>query len=633
MGYETPPGKIDSAADSWRRRWTVPEVYASYEAALSYWDGHGDVIKGLTFVLHHHGDTEPRERLVILDWDHAILGGVMDSEVQAYLELFQTYTSYSQSRTGAHTVLKVSNCPAFGNLIHRPVGGCTVDVLCTNPVAVTGIPVEGFNLPVASIDYEELNGLPFFEYKPPLGQHTERPEWWDSDPLDSVPDGLKHHIPYMEQTPAIEGQGGSLVLFAAACHLARNGVVGREAEVLLRCVPAEPKFDDAQIQRVAECAFARVSADGEFDVPTPEFDILPGAPAKEEESEDGEEDREKLFGYNFLTANELLAKDLKLEYLVEGAFVVEGTLFIGGDQKTFKTGLAADLLVSLATEEPFLGRFPVKERRRCAMFTAEIGEVKAQLLLRAVAQSKGHQRIPGLDIVNEVPRFGVNRNAGVTGDAIKRLGLFLKTRRPEVVVFDPLYLAIIGGDAADMYGMGLVIDEMVKLCNKFGVWAIFCHHSKKTTSETEFRPMKLSDFYGTGPSQYARQWLLVAHSEPFRNGVANLFLTLGGSTQSREDVYSIKIDEGVTDEIADRRWDVIFDEEAECEEPTLTHERVVDELSGHPKGMTEAQLVVMLAADRQKTKLKQIIRDLIRAGRVDMRGSKYELAHGELFND
>jgi len=631
IDYETPHGKVDDTPDAWRRRWTEPAIYSTYEGAISYWDGRpGDVI-GPTFVLHHHGELEPTTRWVILDWDKVIVDGVLDEEVRIFIESIGSYTSYSQSKRGLHTVIRVTNCPAFANNIGKPVGdGHSVDVLCANPVAVTGIPFEEYTGEVVTIDYAELEAFPFFKYKKPTGAHVERPEWWDEDPIESVPDHLTKHIPQMEVAPAIEGQGGSQVLFAAACYLGRNGIIGREAEALLRCVPANPKFDDDQIQRTIECAFNRVTEDDEFGVPTPEFDILPGpSKAKPEEppppiEEVDPEDREKLFGYNFLTADELLAKEIKLEWLIERAFVGEGTLFIGGDQKTFKTGLAMDLLVSLSTGAPFLNHFQVNETKRSVMFTAEIGEVKAQLLLRSILQSRGSTRAPGLDIVNEVPQFSFNRTSGqIIGKAIERVDRYLRTRKPEVAVFDPLYLAILGGEAGDMYGMGAIIDCIVKACNKYGVWAIFCHHSKKKNQETEFQPMRLNDFYGVGPAQYARQWMLVSHSEPFRNGVANIFATIGGSTQSREDVYEIRIDEGVSDELADRRWDVTVDGKEESAE--LTPALILDELDGHPKGLTSANLAFALDKVPQKKQIETLLRVLVREGRVIMNGNKFAI--------
>lgn len=630
VDYAPPAGEKDLYKDHWKLRWSTSSVLADYATALSFLNRHEDA-EGFTFVIHHFGNHKPETRFVVLDWDKAVSGGVLDPEVRAYVELLGGYTSLSRSGRGLHTVLKVTDCPAFGNLIGQPVGKSKVDVLCANPVAVTGQPFEGHDGEPAVISYEEFSNLPFFEWRKPGGRNTEQPEWWNEDPLDYVPEELKLHVPQMEMKPAIEGQGGSQVLFAAACYLARHGVIGREAEVLLRCVPASPPFDDAQIQRTAECAYTRVMNDGEFNVPTPEFEVIEGVSPERVEIDEDEEDRQKEFGYNFLTADELLAKDLNLEYLVDQAFVDGGTLFIGGDQKTFKTGLAVDLLVSLATGTPFLGHFRVLETRTAAIFTAEIGEVKAQILLRSILHAKGSTQAPNLDIVNEVPKFSVSRGV-IGGDALIRLAKFLRKRKPQVAVFDPLYLSVIGGEAADMYGMGAVIDKIVEICKQHKVWAVFCHHSKKKNQETEFQPMRLSDFYGTGPAQYARQWLLVSHAEPFARGVAHLYATIGGSTQSREDVYQIKIDEGVTDELADRKWDVSVQEmDGESAVGPITDEVILQTLDGSPKGLTIKDLAFTLDANQYTKLLETRLRSLVKEGKLKMVSRRFSLNDEEEF--
>jgi hypothetical protein len=626
--YAPPVGEADLYKDHWKLRWSTESVLANYATARSFLDRHEDA-EGLTFVLHHFGDHKPRDRFIILDWDKVIKAGELDGEVRTYVELFGGYTALSRSKRGLHTVLTVTDCPAFGNLIGQPVGAAKVDVLCSNPTALTGQPFEGHGGEPTVITYDEFKDLPFFEYRKPGGRNTEQPEWWTADPLDGVPDDLQHLVPAMEIAPAIEGQGGSQVLFAAACELARHGVTGREAEALLRCVPAQPPFDDAQIQRTAECAFTRVTNDGEFGVPTPEFEIIEGGPSEpqpEPEVDEDGVDREKEFGYNFLTASELLSKDLKLEYLVDQAFVDHGSLFIGGDQKTFKTGLAVDLLISLATGTPFLNHFAVNEKRTGAIFTAEIGEVKAQILLKSILHSKGNPDLEHLDVVNEVPKFGTERGGKVGGDALLRLPKFLRKRKPQVAVFDPLYLSVVGGEAADMYGMGAVIDKIVEICKKHNCWAVFCHHSKKKNQDTEFQPMRLSDFYGTGPAQYARQWLLVSHAQQFAQGRAHLYATIGGSTQSREDVYEVKIDEGVTDELADRRWDVSVTATGE-DGPTgpITDEAILEELEGAPKGLNAKDLAFMLNAEGQSKMLENRLRNLTKDGRLSMVARKFIL--------
>lgn len=622
--YEPPSGETDLYSGHWAKRWATPSVLATYEKASSYISRHSDM-EGLTYVVHHFGEHQPTTREIVLDWDKAIKDGKIDSEVQAYVDLFGSYTSYSRSRTGLHTILRVTDCPAFGNLIGRPVGGAKVDVLCANPVAVTGNPLEGFDCEVVTISYEELQGLPFFEYRKPGGRSVDRPEWWAENPLDAVPEHLKGHVGQMEMAPAIEGQGGSQVLFAAACYLARHGIVGREAEVLLRCVPAIPPFDDAQIVRTIECAVTRVSDDGEFNVPTPEFEVIEGAgpsePIVKVKPEKIPDD-----GFESYSVAELVDLNPQLTYLVDKCLVGEGAAFIGGRDKTFKTGIAMDLAISLWTGKPFLGHFEVFEQRSSVFFTAEIGLARANTLVRAICSARGvdPRQVDSPRIVNGVPSFAKNKRGGDSPDLTKIKRYFDK-RAPHVAVFDPLYFAMGGASAGDLYEIGEILRSVTTVCQEYGVWPIFCHHARKDSSK-DFEPMDLNDFYGTGVGAFARQWILLAHAEPFRNGVAKLYANIGGSSQGALGVSEIEIDEGHEDEISNRRWDVtVKDHEADEFGGKITTDAILESLEGHEKGLSSKELAFTLDAERQIKLLESRLRDLTKDGKIKMINRKFSL--------
>lgn len=625
VDYEPPVGESDKYSGHWAKRWSTPSVLAPYNTALSYLQRHRDV-EGLTYVVHHFGNHKPTTRRIVLDWDKAYFDGKWDDEVQAYLELLGTYTSFSRSGTGAHSIIDVTDCPAFGNLIRRPVGECHVDVLCSNPVAVTGNPVPGYRKPIAVIPYADLQGFPFFEFREPSGRNVERPEWWDQNPLASVPDYLAHHIDAMEMAPAIEGQGGSQVLFAAACHLARHGIVGREAEVLLRCVPAIPPFDDAQIERTIECAVNRVMDDGEFNVPTPEFDVVGPGPSTEPEPD--ETDRLGRYGFNFMTAGELHEADLTLEYLVDGAFVGEGAMLIGGREKTFKTGIAADLLVSLATETPFLGHFPVLGKRKSVLFTAEIGMARAKTLLKSICDGRGLSlsMVDGLMVSDQVPSFSTGKNQDKTPPELKKLQLFLKEVKPEVAVFDPLYFAMAGASVGDMYEIGNVLKRVTGLCRENDVWPIFCHHAKKDAN-AEFEPMGLNDFYGAGVGAFARQWILLSHAEPFANGLAKLYATIGGSAQGARGVFDVTIDEGIADDLTDRRWNVTVTEpEGSATGCKISTYDILAEMEGHGNGINAKDLAFLMNVEPVKL-IERQLRDLVKSGEVTMINKRFKLSN------
>lgn len=616
VDYEPPAGTEDPNEYYWRWRWQVPAVWAAFKEAQSYKERHSD-IEGLSFVLHPAGEHEPKRRIICLDFDKCFDDtGILDPAVDGLVDLLGTFAERSRSGRGLHVFLYVDNCPAFVNIKGAPVGGCKVDVLCSAQVAVTG-DVFGPWKRVVDIAFDELQSLPFFEFKPLREKNAERPDWWTDDPLDDVKPEHLYLVDQINGVTAVEGQGGSKVFFAAACEVLRHGITGRAAEALLRTVPADPPFPDWQIRRTLECAYNHTVAAGEFNTAgiDNEFADLSATEAPKDEYE--------IFGFRRWPVDVLEGMDLKLEWLIEDSFVGEGALFIGGREKTFKTGIAADLLVSLATGTPFLGQFPVAERRTSVLFTAEIGLARAKYLIQSIRIAKGIPAgaVRGIDIVDTVPSFQLTKT-GVPMRPREILGLkrYFKTYRPQVAVFDPLYFAMGGASVGDMYEIGTVLRHITEICKSEGVWPIFCHHARKDSNK-EFEPMDLSDFYGSGVSAFARQWMLLSHSEPFRDGKANLTANVGGSSQGSRGIWQIVIDEGQPDDIMDRRWDVTVktgdDVKAGPSVPMIE-----EALKLH--GPCTAENIAFFA-DTNKQMILPILRNLARSGEITMVGNKYKL--------
>lgn len=619
--YEVPPGEEDPNETYWRWRWNCEPILADYAAAKSFLDRHHHDYEGLSFVVHHFGDISKKTRLVCYDFDKAISpDGVLDPEVEAVVEMLDSYTEFSRSGRGLHVFIEVTNCPGFKNVGGAKIGGCKVDVLCSNAVAVTGKPFGEFRQ-VARIDWETFQALPFFIYKIPTDLHETRPEWWSSDPIDDVLPKHEFLIPQMQLVEAIEGQGGSKVLFAAACELARHGITGREAEPLLRCVPAKPAFSAKEIKRVIECAFNDVVGSEQFEIAgvENEFEVLEAPKPKE-----------RSYGFKPIPVKELAKMDLRIEWLAEGAITAEGSLFIGGREKCFKTAIAVDLLVSLATETPFLNKFPVPVSKRSVMFTAEIGLGRAQTSILSICKSKGvsMEHIDGMDIVDSVPSFAINPKTGdydpQTKKALDGLQFYFEDYKPEIAIFDPLYFAMGGASVGDMYEIGRVLRKISEICKAHSVQPVFCHHARKN-GDKEFKPMDLGDLYGSGVSAFARQWILLAHAEPFQGGVAQLYATIGGSSQGSRGLWRIEIDEGEPDDIMDRSWRVTVDESDG--QRKIPEEALIDAFKASDEGTTGAyrasrqQLAVYL--DLAAEDVSGALRSYMKSGKVTMSGNKY----------
>lgn len=618
IDYEVPPDASDDTTSAWKWRWACEPILASFAVAKSFLERHSGY-EGFSFVVHHFGDLKKKTRLVCYDFDKAISEeGVVDPEVLALVEMLDSYTEFSRSGRGLHVFIEVTDCPGFKNVGSAKIGGCKVDVLCSNAVAVTGNPFGEFRQ-VSQIDWETFQALPFFIYKIPTDHHEQRPEWWSADPIDDVLPQHEFLIPQMEIAEAIEGQGGSLVLFAAACELARHGVTGREAEPLLRCVPATPPFSAKEIKRVIECAYNDVVDVDEFDIAgvNNEFQIL-------------EPPKVKGYGFEPIPVKVLAKRNIKIEWLAEGAFTSEGALFIGGREKCFKTAIAVDLLVSLATRTNFLNKFPVPFYKRSVMFTAEIGLARAKSLTQSVCDAKGvtMEAVEGMDIVESVPSFSINPKTGdydpETKKALDGLKRYFLEVEPEIAVFDPLYFAMGGASVGDMYEIGRVLRKISELCKECKVQPVFCHHARKS-GDKEGKPMDLGDLYGSGVSAFARQWILLAHAEPFRNGVAQLYATIGGSSQGSRGLWRVEINEGEPDDLMDRTWNVTVEESDG--QRTIPEEVVIDAFKMADDGSSGAyrasrqQLAPYL--DVSPEEVPYVLRPYMKAGKITMSGNKY----------
>lgn len=623
--YEPPEGEEDPNSDYWRLRWNNSTVWASYEQAVSFWQRHIDDVEGLSFVLHPGEDFTEREWLICLDYDGAInSNGEVDPEVAQMMDVVGSYVEKSRSGRGLHQFVKVK-CEPFTNTKSFPIGNATIEVKMFSQIAVTGDVFNGYNT-LESIKLDFLNNQDFFIYQPRTAPTAFE---WSSMPETCEPNSgtvtqLEHELDNWE--PCIEGQHGDVPFFAAACHITRHGITGELADELLQRVPQHPPFSAKERAHRLRCAYAHTMGDGTYNTlgVENEFTVL--------KHPEPEGDKPNLdFGFEPIDLTDLLEnEDLKLEFIVEGAFVADQSLFIGGQQKCFKTGVAADFAISMAIGGKFLGRFQCLEQRRSAFFTAEIGQAKAKFLAKSILASKGETTFPSgwIDIIDQIPPFSIDKNGNpVNNKAINGLKRYFDWRKPDIAIFDPLYLAMCGSAVGDMYEIGGVLRHIVDVCQEFEIWPVFCHHARKDASK-EFQPMELNDFYGSGVGAFARQWILLSHAEPFADGKAKLFSKIGGSAAGDQGLWRLTIDEGQPDDIMQRTWGVSIVPEDEAE--SIPEEEIIEALKQGNGLMPVRDVAYQL--NRNEHQVEKALRDMLKAGKVMIQSRKFKLIEDEIFN-
>ncbi len=611
-------------SDKWRYEWNDKRGWASFDQAMKCTFDDPTDFDGLCYVLHPAGDDGDTKRLICFDFDNAIDDdGNLDPAVCEFLSELNTYVEMSVRGRGVHAFVWVV-CKPFKNALQRPFGECKVDVLCSSQVAVTGTVFSDYGGPIGTIDRNVIDRFELKDRKEVDGDTSEA--WGESFEPAGGTDYLVEHMEAWE--PCFRsskgsnlGEGGDVEMFRAACHLARRGVTGDEAVKLLGHVPADPPFNYDELRHKVDSAFKSVHTDeGDFGSQSAdfEFDEIKGAKTYDDEILDG---------LGLRTAGQLFDAPTDDSFVIDGLLVHGPNLIIGGKEKCFKTGVAADLLVSLLTGAPFLNEFECHAAYDCAaFFTAEIGCRGATRLLRRILRAKDLRESSIRDklfVSDRVPTFSKNKS-GVHIDerTINYLNAFLRKRRPAVAVFDPLYLALGQSSVGDMYEIGQVLQGIRDICEPFGTWPIFCHHSKKV-NDKEWEPMELSELYGAGASQFARQWLLMSHAEPYVDGKASLYMNAGGSDAGDCGLWRTEIFEGKADALLDRKWDItVYNDEGGGRESHLEAILAVLAKIDDPQNATAIAEVskVTLSAT------KDILSDLFHEGKVTFSNNKYQLS-------
>lgn len=229
---------------------------------------------------------------------------------------------------------------------------------------------------------------------------------------------------------------------------------------------------------------------------------------------------------------------------------------IGGPQKTLKTSIAVDLVVSLAAGLPFLNRFPTTGPVKVALLSGESGDDTLKRTATRVAAAKGTTLtdLGGNALWSyDVPRLTEPADLGGLVDC-------LAERKVHVAIIDPLYLSLLsaltqGPDARSVYEIGLTCLTVATTFRAAGITPILGHHSNRQIPKGE--PMQLEHLAYAGIAEFVRQWILISRREAFQgDGTHKLWLNIDGSA-GQCGQHSLNVTEGtLADDFGGRRWEV-----------------------------------------------------------------------------
>lgn len=232
------------------------------------------------------------------------------------------------------------------------------------------------------------------------------------------------------------------------------------------------------------------------------------------------------FQIRIMSAAELAAADIRVEWLIDQTFVRDQPMVVAGPEKSLKTGTLQDAAISLCTGVLFLETFQVTRKCKVLFMSGESGDAAIKNTFERICKNKGIalKDVDGLFYTSDIPSIEDSSQLAVFEDV-------LKTYRPDVCMVDPFYFCIDGKDAGSLFVQGAKLAALNNICKKYGVTLVICHHFNNGDKNNKFRKPTLQDISWAGFKQFARQWWLLGRRKEFQegSGVHELHFVVGGS--------------------------------------------------------------------------------------------------------
>lgn len=338
-------------------------------------------------------------------------------------------------------------------------------------------------------------------------------------------------------------------------------------------------------------------------------------------------DRPKIT-FERITAAELDSGDYAIEYLIDGTLTAGQPMIVAGGKKQLKTNMLLDAAISLATGGEFLGRLKTTRAARVAIMSGESGMATIQETSRRICKAKELElrNVEGLIFSSDLPRLDDVRYL----DALEE---FVTNDEIEVVVLDPAYLMMPGGDASNLFIQGEMLRNLSQRCEQLGVTMILCHHTRKGVVDP-YAPPELEDIAWAGFQEFARQWLLIGRREKYEPGTGNhaLWLNIGGSA-GHSALWGVNIQEGVYRGPGTREWEVELLTAEEAREESVTKNQDAKQATKDRQrtaGVKACKEAILLAFNGLPQHRETLARIRERSGR---KGVTFDSALGELLRE
>lgn len=180
-------------------------------------------------------------------------------------------------------------------------------------------------------------------------------------------------------------------------------------------------------------------------------------------------------------------------WLAKSVWPADAYGVVAAEQKAGKTWAILDLVVSVASGTPWMGRFDCDEAGPVLVFLGEGGKRKMRRRFDAVCRQRG------LALADLPVRLCFRAPHLTSARHMEMLAAELGEHRPRLVIVDPLYLAARGAKGSQLYEMGEHLAEVQAVVQEASAALVIVHHWNKTGEGKGAKRMS-----GVGPGEWGR---------------------------------------------------------------------------------------------------------------------------------
>lgn len=181
-------------------------------------------------------------------------------------------------------------------------------------------------------------------------------------------------------------------------------------------------------------------------------------------------------------------------WTVEGIWSKEAHGLIAGEPKSYKSLIATDLSVAVASGTAFLGHFEVpetgpvimiQEENNASMMKDRLEKITHARALMGHVSSNGSQSIK-FQAPEDLPIYLMNNsNFDLTDeDDMEFLESEIKSKKPKLVVLDPIYLMVPGWDESSQQQVTPILRDLLSLKKEYDVGILIVHHYNKPRDDS-----------------------------------------------------------------------------------------------------------------------------------------------------